>query len=414
MAASVKRPRAASGDRPRTSPGRSTESSSARKPPGEFELLARVRAAVDKLGRGRGVRVGIGDDCAVVDSPRDGKPLVLTTDTLVEGVHFRSGWLTPRELGVRAFRAAVSDIASMGARPRYVLLSLEIPSAGQGFGATEALSLVRSLAADARRAGAALVGGNVSGGARTGVTVTVVGEAAGKPLLRSTAKAGDLVFVTGKLGGAAAGWRTLLESESGRMGREDGVRGHRAATTAYRKPPLRLAFAAALAERGLATAMIDISDGLLQDLNHVARASRVAIRVDAASVPVHPAAIRFASLRGRATPAARTATSQTILSASVELALTGGEDYELAFTAPATRLAAIEKLAARLRTPLHVIGRIEKVGKGRAAVTDEAGRTFAVSAEGFDHLRERGAKATVRGRRAAKRAVNPAPKPRTR
>jgi len=414
VAVSAKRPRAASGDRPRTSPGRSTQSSSASKPPGEFELLAKVRAAVDKLGRGRGVRVGIGDDCAVVDSPRDGRPLVLTTDTLVEGVHFHAGWLTPSELGVRAFRAAVSDIASMGATPRYVLLSLEIPAAGQGFGDKEALALVRSLAADARRVGAALVGGNVSGGARTGVTVTVVGEAAGKPLLRSSAKAGDLVFVTGTLGGAAAGWRTLLESQGNRARRDHEERALRAATAAYRKPPLRLAFAAALGERGLATAMIDISDGLLQDLSHIARASRVAIRVDAASVPVHPAALRFASLRGRRTPAARTDASQAILSASVELAMTGGEDYELAFTAPESRLAAIEKLAKSLRTPLRVIGKIEKAAKDRATVTDSAGRPFAVSAAGFDHLRERGGKATVPGPRAKPGATNRPTMPRTR
>lgn len=422
MAASAKRPRSASGDRPRTSLPGSTQASPARKPPGEFELLAKVRAAVDKLGRGRGVRVGIGDDCAVVHSPRDGKPLVLTTDTLVEDVHFHAGWLTPRELGVRAFRAAVSDIASMGARPRYVLLSLEIPGDRHGFGAREALALVRSLASDARRCGAALVGGNVSGGARTGVTVTVVGEAAGKPLLRSAARIGDLVFVTGRLGGSAAGWRTLLESAAGRRPRDDGERGHRAATAAYRKPPLRLDFAAALAERGFANAMIDLSDGLLQDLGHVAQASRVAIRVDAAAVPVHPAAIRFASSQAPKARSARAAHSRAAMPSAVELALTGGEDYELAFTAPAARLAAIEKLAARLRTPLHAIGRIEKIAGGRAAVTDSAGRPFAVSAEGFDHLRGRGAKATVRGRSATNRATNgatnramkPVPKPSTR
>ena len=408
MAASTDRPRAASGDRPKSSSTRRAE-------PGEFELLAKVRAAVEKLGRGRGVIVGIGDDCAVVEPPRrrrasaDGRtpagasanaapPLVLTTDTMVEGVHFHADWLTPRELGVRAFRAAVSDIAAMGARPRYVLLSLEIPGAEHGFGAREALALVRGVAADARRTGAALVGGNVSGGARTGVTVTVVGEAAGTPLLRSAARAGDLVFVTGSLGGAAAGYRALLASRQ-KSPRDSGdERARRAATAAYRRPPLRLAFAAALAEQGLANAMVDISDGLLQDLGHVAQASRVAIRIEAASVPVHRVAMRTAA---RSPAALRVAGAASSKASPVELALTGGEDYELAFTAPKSRRAAIEKLAARLRTPIEVIGSVEK---GRAAVTDSGGRPFAVPVPGFDHLRARGDKKTVRSRRAPARA----------
>lgn len=341
--------------------------SSRRQPPGEFELLARVRAAVEAGGPGRGVIVGIGDDCAVVEAPRGGQRLVLTTDTMVEGVHFRSSWLTPRELGVRAFRAAVSDIAAMGAKPRYVLVSLEIPGDERGFGAGDALALVRAAAADARRTGASVVGGNVSGSERTAVSVTVVGETIGKPLLRRGARAGDLVFVTGSLGGSAAGCRVLLAA-----------RDVPAIARAYRRPPLRLAFAAALAQSGLARAMIDVSDGLLQDLGHIADESRVAIRVDPASVPIHPAAKKgvrplFA----------------------LELALAGGEDYELAFTAPKSARGAIEKLAARHRTPVSEIGFIDR---GRPGVTDAAGRPFSLSATGFDHLRGR-----ARGARASRR-----------
>ncbi|HEX5633045.1 MAG TPA: thiamine-phosphate kinase, partial [Gemmatimonadales bacterium] len=176
---------------------------------GEFELLAKVRAAVEGLGRGHGVVVGIGDDCAVVRVPAGLQ--VLTTDTMVEGVHFRPAWLTPRELGVRAYRAAVSDVAAMGAIPRHALLSLELPSGG--FDAADALSLVRGVAAEARRGGAALVGGNVSGGPRLSLTVTVTGEAVARPLLRRDAKPGDLVFVTGALGGAGAALCRLLAAD---------------------------------------------------------------------------------------------------------------------------------------------------------------------------------------------------------
>jgi thiamine-monophosphate kinase len=353
--------------------------SSRSKASGEFALLARVRAAVQRLGRGRGVVVGIGDDCAVVESPgirsvrkrssRATPSMVLTTDTMVEGVHYRAGWLTPRELGVRAFRTAVSDVAAMGARPRYVLLSLEIPTGGRGLDEDGALALVRALAAEAKRCGAALVGGNVSGGARAGVTVTVVGEAAAKPLLRSDARPGDLVFVTGSLGGAAAGWRALLAQDKAAPRR----RRARVAASAFRRPPLHIDFAAALAEAGLVRAMIDVSDGLLQDLGHVAEESHVAIRVDETLVPVH-----------------RDASAGRDLRAALELALGGGEDYELAFTAAPSHRAAIEKLAATHRVPVHVVGFVDE---GEPAVTDTDGSPFRVTA-GFDHLKKRAARAT--------------------
>lgn len=343
--------------------------SSRRPGPGEFELLAKVRAAVEAHGRGRGVVVGIGDDCAVV-SPGF-RPLLLTTDTMVDGVHFERAWLAPKELGLRAFRAAVSDIAAMGARPLWALLSLEIPA--DSLGEREALALVKAVSAGARRSGAALVGGNVSGGPRLAVTVTVVGEAAGKPLLRSAAKAGDLLLVTGALGGAAAGWRTLASKRSA----------SRADSAAWRVPPSRLEFSAALAEKGLVHAMIDVSDGLLQDLGHVADESGVTIRVDASKVPVHRAA-RILEKRG-GPPA-------------LELALSGGEDYELAFTAPSSALAAIERVAKAQRTPLSVIG---VIAKGKAVVTDATGRPFALAEAGFDHLRA-AAKRGARAKTAAK------------
>lgn len=413
---------------------------------GEFELLAKVRSAVARLGLGSGVVVGIGDDCAVVRGPvvargasRGATPLqVLTTDTMVEGVHFRAGWLTPRELGVRAFRAAVSDVAAMGGRARYVLLSLELAVGEGGFNVKEALALVRGVATDARRAGATLVGGNVSGAARTGVTVTVVGDTRGAPLLRRGARVGDLVFVTGALGGAAAG--VLALSKSGAAGEvalsnSGAARLHAltksgaaeapglpnasgsrvgALTSAYRRPPLRLAFAAELGERGLAHAMVDVSDGLLQDLGHVASASRVAIRIDPAAVPVHRAArllevgagaargsragaagLQGASPRDAGTDLAlrRNAGAASELeprrntAPALELALGGGEDYELAFTAAPASRPAIEGLAQKHRVPLAVIG---SVVRGRPGVVGEDGQPFATVLTGFDHLRRPG------------------------
>lgn len=362
--------------------------------PGEFRLLAKVRAAVEAHGRGRGVRTGIGDDCAVVNTGssravgggrRDAAPaLLLTTDTMVEGVHFERAWLSPRELGVRAFRAAVSDVAAMGGRPNWVLLSLEIPTDWPD--ERDALNLVESVSAAARAAGAALVGGNVSGGPRLVVTVTVVGETMGaRAFLRSDAKEGDLVFVTGTLGGAAAGWRALAaEQESQTLHAAGEVRG--AASAAYRRPPLRLAFAAALAKAGLVHAMIDVSDGLLQDLGHLCEESDATILIDPTLVPVH----RAARLRRAAPP-------------GLDLALTGGEDYELAFTAPPSARVAIERMAKSRRTPLTVIGFVV-VGE-KAEVTDLDGNALDAALAGFDHLR---AMARTAGGNTAMAAV---PKP---
>lgn len=340
---------------------------------GEFELLAKVRAMVEAGGGGRGVVVGIGDDCAVVRPSRATTGLLLTTDTMVDSVHFQCAWLSPRQLGVRAFRAAVSDIAAMGGLPRWVLLSLEIPRAS--FGERDALALVKAVAGEAARTGAALVGGNVSGGPRLAVTVTVIGDAASRPLLRSTARAGDLVLVTGALGGAAAGWRALSSAT---------VPPRAADAAAYRVPPCRIAFAAELARRRLAHAAIDVSDGLLQDLGHVAAQSHVAIRLDASKVPVHRAA------RRRETSAQRASTTMPF---ALELALTGGEDYELAFTARPSSLAAIERVARATRTPVAVIG---AVAKGAPGVSEADGRPFALTQRGFDHLRRDAPRARTR------------------
>jgi thiamine-monophosphate kinase len=334
---------------------------------------------------------------------------------MIEGVHFLRGWLTPRELGVRAFRAAASDVAAMGALPRYVLLSLEIPGETDVFGSRDALALVRALAGEAKVAGAALVGGNVSSASRIGVTVTVVGEPVARPVLRSGARPGDFVFVTGSLGGAAAGRQAFFASMD--RGEQKG-RVTPAQTAAYRRPPVRLEFAAALARSGIASAMIDVSDGLLQDVGHVAESSGVAVRLDASMVPVHRAvklvaasgrrsALRSAgsdagsaSMRSGAASTSAHAAHPAALAPEVQLALAGGEDYELVFTARESASDAIERIAAKCRVAVSVIGLVQK---GRPGVTDLAGGPFGPGDKGFDHLRQRRAKANVRTSGARRR-----------
>jgi thiamine-monophosphate kinase len=264
------------------------------------------------------VLIGPGDDAAVLRTGRG--PQLVTVDALVEGVHFRRAWTTPRSLGRRAFRVAASDLAAMGARPRATLLALECPPARPE---REITGFVRGLAAEAERHGAALVGGNLSAGSRLSATLTVLGDAPGRVVTRAGARAGHLIVVTGALGASAAVIRALRAR-------------HR---VAWPLPPDRLDAGVLLARH--ATALIDLSDGLLQDLGHVCRASGCGARIDVARLPVAPRCVTLAG------PAAR------------RLALAGGGDYELLATVPPSRWPRLQAAAARARCRLTVIGEMD-------------------------------------------------------
>jgi thiamine-monophosphate kinase len=321
----------------------------------EFELIDAIRRLAQGGVRGsRSLAVGIGDDAAVFKSEG---ATVLTTDTLVEGVHFERGWLSPGALGRRAFRAAASDIAAMGADPRWVFLSLSLPK--DYFGAN-AIALVRGLVGDANATGTVLAGGNVAAGRDLTLTVTVVGVARREPLTRDRAQAGDSVFVTGSPGLARSGLEALLEGKT---------RGR--AIEAWRTPPLRTAVGRRLASLSGIGAVIDVSDGLAQDLNHIARASKVRIRVDRAALPVPSAILRLSGSRGEAE----------------SMVLGGGEDYELAFTVRPGRDAAVRRLFTRLGVPVARIGSVENGPPSVVSTHDEdLGRTI----PGHDHGRRPG------------------------
>jgi thiamine-monophosphate kinase len=271
--------------------------------------------------------------------------LLATTDALVEGVHFRAGWLSPRALGARAYGVNASDIAAMGGEPIWALMALEVPPHVR---AATLDAIVAGFVAAARRHGAVLAGGNVTGGRNLAITVTVLGRAPGRVVTRAGARPGDRVVVTGRFGAMGA---ALRDRRAGRA-------------AALPQVPDRVAAGRLLAR--VASAMIDVSDGLVQDLGHVARASGVAIRVDAASVPLAPALRR----RGRS---------------GVTLALTAGEDYELACTVPQRRLAVLRRLADRLRCPLTPIGVVER-GRPGVRVVEVDGTPVALERGGFDHL----------------------------
>lgn len=317
---------------------------------GEFGFLD---ALLPTLGSGSAaVEIGVGDDCAVVAAPAG--PLVLTTDTLVEDTHFRRDWLAARQLGRRAFLVNASDVAAMGGRPLWALVSLCAPADRAQH---ELLELMAGIAEAAREANAAVVGGNLSLAPTLSVAVTLVGTLETAPLTRSGARPGDRLFVTGALGGAAYAVRELL------AGRRPGARSR--AMRAWAEPPARVGLGPALAATGAVSAMIDLSDGFVQDLGHVLAASGVGAEIDVAALPTC-AGVRLPRA-GR-----------------LALAASGGEDYELLFAVPPGGAARVRQVGRRLGVPLTEVGVIV-AGRGLRA-TEPRWQTLLDAARGHDHF----------------------------
>ncbi len=297
---------------------------------GELGLIDRIQRAAAGVAR-PGVVIGIGDDAAVLRA-RPGEDLVVTTDALVEDVHFRWAHEGPATIGRRALAASLSDLAAMGARPLGCVLALAAPV---DLAAARLRGLIGGLLREAQRYGCPLVGGNVSRARETSLSVTALGGVArGRALTRSAARAGDVIWVTGALGGAALE-RLRAERGQGRV---------------RRVPEPRLAAGRALGRLRGAGACIDLSDGLEADLERVLEASGAGAEIDARSVP-----------RPRGFPAACAR-----LGVDPErLALGGGEDYELLFT---TRTSLDPSaLARRLGVRVTPVGRITRRRRRRAS-----------------------------------------------
>ncbi|HET6965720.1 MAG TPA: thiamine-phosphate kinase [Acidimicrobiales bacterium] len=276
---------------------------------GEFASISAIQALLPVPNQA--VDIWIGDDAAAVELPAGGGCLLLAADTVVGGVHADLGLTGLDDLGWKAMVASLSDIAAMGGEPGHALVTVAAPPE------TDLPLLYRGIAAAARAFGCPVVGGDLTNAPEIVVTVAVTGYSGGRPVSRSGARPGDEVWVTGPLGAAAAGLR-LLSSRTAQTPAD------REAVTAHARPvPLLAAGRAALAAG--ATAMIDVSDGLSADLDHVVTASGVGLQLD--SVPVHPAA-------------------------TLEEALGGGEDFVLAFCAPES--AGVEVAFAALDTPIRI------------------------------------------------------------
>ena len=320
-------------------------------PKGEFELIAKYFARVG--AQRTDVRIGVGDDGAVVMPPAS-RELVVVTDSLLEGVHFPSG-SPPASIGHRAFAVNLSDLAAMGAEPAWGLLALTLPEADEAWLA----DFSRAAGDLCRRHGVALIGGDTTRGP-LGVTVTLLGFAPiGQALERVGGQPGDAVFVTGSPGDSAAG----LALEQGRLHVPDSMSAQ-ILRDRFLFPTPRCEIGIAL--RGLASACIDVSDGLGGDLEKLCAASGCGAELDAASLPVSDALLAAV---GR--------------EAAREYALTGGEDYELLFTVPATRMSAMTAAVARGLGPVTRIGTLV-AGTGVKVLA--RGGVMQFSGSGFDHF----------------------------
>ena len=275
--------------------------------------------------RGPRILTGVGDDCAVLRGDKPDHFFLFKTDAVVEGVHF-TRHAPPEAIGRKALARALSDLAAMGAAPLAAVITLGLPPSESPI---RLRAIYRGLEKTAKKYGCALVGGETTRAAQLFLNVALLGECRGyKPVLRSGARAGDLLFVTGRLGATQARRHLLFEP--------------------------RLAEGQWLARKKFATALMDLSDGLGADLPRLAQASRVAFALDSAAIPRAPGA-------------------------TLAAALNDGEDYELLFTVRRGRVSKLKKLWP-FATALHCIGEMRAPGHGSAAP---------FSAHGFDHFKQR-------------------------
>lgn len=312
----------------------------------EFAFINRIRAQA-AYRPARGLVCGIGDDAAVFGE-QTGRETLATADLLIEDVHFKLEYAPPRMLGHKALAVSLSDIAAMGGEPRFALLSLGLPQAA--IHSPQADEFWEEFFAGyltlAEKYGVTLIGGDTSASPDKLVIDSVVmgGCAAGRAVRRSGARLGDAIFVTGKLGGSAAGLQLLQRGARVQNGIDDATQ---RALRAHLMPQPRIEFGRMIGERTLAHTMMDVSDGLAQDLAHICEESGTAAVIDFDAVPV----------------AAETALVTESAQAQFNLAIGGGEDYELLLTAAPQSANALHQAARECRVELTRIGEI--IARGR-------------------------------------------------
>ncbi len=308
---------------------------------GEFSLIEQFLSAFPRAR----VPVGPGDDCAVL-APSRGQ-LCVTTDAVVEDVHFTRAHFSPEDIGHKALAVNLSDLAAMGATPRWFLCALALP---KDFPERELIRMARGMSALAREHRIALVGGNFTSARELSVTLTAAGELQRPALTRKGGRPGDLLYMSGTLGDARLG---LIQLQAGKR---------RSPSILRQKRPVPRIALGRLASR-FASASIDISDGLAQDLGHLCDASHVGAEVELAHLPLSPAVRR---------------------ELGPEAALAGGEDYELLLAVPAERARAFERACSRASERVTRIGHLTR--QRRRVLRASDGRLIPPP-PGFDHFR---------------------------
>lgn len=332
----------------------------------EGHLIEKIARAIPSAGGGKnssGLRLGIGDDAAIF-APSKGCEIVLSCDAFLEGVHFLLGSHPPDSVGYKSLVRAASDLAAMGARPRFFLMTLAIPASRTGAWLD---GFLRGMRRAARETGMTLAGGDTTrSGSAISISLTVAGEIrAGHALKRRGARPGDLIYVSGKLGRAQLGLELLLHglAKNPRL---------RAAAKPHLYPRIRLRLGAWLAERRIASAMMDLSDGLSTDLERLCESSGVGARIWENRLPC-------ATIPAGVSPLAR----RKLLLDPMRLALDGGEDYELLLTVPRRNVRRL-KNAPEVKD-LHLIGEITRE---REILIGREGETFApLPSRGWDPFR---------------------------
>lgn len=317
---------------------------------GEFGLIDRI---AHKVAASSSVPLGIGDDAAAL-LPTPGHLTLITSDMLLEGVHFDLAFCDPQSLGRKSLAVNLSDLAAMGARPRHFLLGIALPS---DIPVETVDGFMAGIMEEAERFGVTLVGGDTCA-SRGGVAISITALGEQRPELvvkRSGARPGDLIYVTGTVGDAAAGLRELQ-------------RGAREGYLVSRQldPEPRISTGVALAEAGLASAMIDVSDGVLADLGHICELSGVGARIEIERLPLSEEYQR------------------TCGADRFSLALSGGEDYELLFCVPKGKGGEVEELCRNHGLPVTRIG--EVLDGAGVQLIDAAGGAYTPAARGFDHF----------------------------
>jgi thiamine-monophosphate kinase len=306
------------------------------------------------------LKKGIGDDAAVIRPNQEGELWLITTDMLVERIDFYRDWTTPRQLGRKSISVNLSDLAAMGARPRFFTVSLAIPA---GISERWILEFYDGLTGKGKSLGAQLIGGDFSRSERDiVVSISAIGESLNRKVLyRTGGGPGDLLYVTGNLGRSAAGLKLLQRGHP-----DSKSRPRKAALQAFRDPEPRCEAGLCLAQSGLVSCMMDLSDGLSRDLPRLCVASDVGAEIRVSGLPVFQESARWGF-------------------DPVELALHGGEDYELLFAVPSSNCGLLQRTYPAELPPITRIGEMS-ADVGKVWITGQNGSRRRLLPHGYDHF----------------------------